>query len=182
MKKLESQETLDAKQRRNRLVLSIFLIIIMVGSTAGYAISLIGTQGTTSDTPTGLHYNGQYWVFTQGDYQFAFTHSPEETKGVPIEESTSLQDYQTTPVFIVTNGNESVLRELGSTLGAYVPRIQEACYGPCDRDLPEKDCSQNLIIWNASETQRVYQKDHCVFIEGDLTAVDAFLYRLLGIA
>ena len=68
--------------------------------------------------------------------------------------------------------------EISLSLGRYTGRIQEACYGKCDKDLPEKDCTQNLIVWKDSAENKVYSQGKCVFIEGDLRAVDAFLYKI----
>jgi hypothetical protein len=67
-------------------------------------------------------------------------------------------------------------------LARYASRFQEACYGECEKDLPEKDCSEKLIVFRESEVKKVYEEGSCVIIEGDMVAVDAFLYRVLGIS
>ena len=67
-----------------------------------------------------------------------------------------------------------------NNLGRYASRIQEACYGECERDFPEKDCSENLIVFKEMEERKIYQEEKCIFIEGDLLSVDAFLYKIMG--
>ncbi len=70
---------------------------------------------------------------------------------------------------ISIDGNESL--SLGS-------EAKVACKG----DLPIKDCSQNLIIFETGNETRVYSEGNCVFIVGDvLKGSDAFLYKILGI-
>ena len=91
-----------------------------------------------------------------------------------------IRDYYQQPVYVSSNSTE-IANEIMSNVGPYTERIQQACYGNCTTDFPEKNCNENLIVWTPSDTNRVYQKDKCVFIDGDIKAVDAFLYRIFGI-
>jgi hypothetical protein len=85
------------------------------------------------------------------------------------------------PVYISADNSE-VFQELASALNTQAERVQRACYGSCENDdLPEKSCNENVIVWTKNETNRVYVKDSCVFIEGDTRAVEAFLYRFFGL-
>src|SRR3989344_1756426 len=76
--------------------------------------------------------------------------------------------------------NQEATNEIASTLGIYSQRIQLVCYGSCEQDLPEKDCSEEIIVFKDSQENKVYQEENCIFIEGDIKAVDAFLYKILG--
>jgi hypothetical protein len=38
-----------------------------------------------------------------------------------------------------------------------------------------------MIVWQKGAENKVYQKDNCVFIEGDMKAADAFLYKIFGL-
>jgi regulator of sigma D len=60
--------------------------------------------------------------------------------------------------------------------------MQEACYGSCERNLPEKNCTENIIIFKDSKENSVTQQDKCVFIEGDLRTVDAYIYKLFELS
>ena len=62
----------------------------------------------------------------------------------------------------------------------YSYRIQDACYGECERDLPEKSCEEKIIVFRESQEKQIYQEGNCIFIDGDLSSVDAFLYKILG--
>jgi len=91
-----------------------------------------------------------------------------------------LNDYAGLPLYIDSDV-DSVSSEVVLTLGRFASRVQGACYGECETDLPEKDCSENLIIIRDSLENRVYQEEKCVFIEGDVATADAFLFRVLGL-
>ena len=84
-------------------------------------------------------------------------------------------------VLYIDSESDAIWQEIASNLGRYAERVQLACYGECERNLPEKDCSENIVVWRDSIESVVYQQENCVIIEGDLMAVDAFLYRVLGI-
>ena len=78
----------------------------------------------------------------------------------------------------MVSGNSQGLNQALGFLGPFVSRIQEACYGPCEEDLPEKSCEDNLIVVKESEESKIYQEENCIFIEGGTGAIDAFFYRL----
>ena len=88
-------------------------------------------------------------------------------------------NYAGSTVYVVSE-NQAVFFEISATMGRFL-RVQEACYGPCEEDLPEKNCTDNLIIWQDSPENKVYQEENCVFIDGDMRTVDAFLYDLFGL-
>jgi len=58
----------------------------------------------------------------------------------------------------------------------------EPCY---DKTLPTKDCNDNLIIVKNSTINKIYEKNNCVYIEGNqkdlLTLTDEFLLKIIGI-
>jgi len=65
-------------------------------------------------------------------------------------------------------------------LNAYASRVQEACYGKCDKNLPEKSCNDSLIVFRQNDSEKISQSDNCIFIEGNLRDADAFIYKLFG--
>ena len=94
----------------------------------------------------------------------------------------SVRDYAGKQLYVASDNN-AVLQEIGLNLGNYVPRVHRACLGVCEDNLPEKSCDgeDNLIVWNSdASVGGVYQEQNCIFIDGDLRAVDAFLYKILG--
>ena len=98
---------------------------------------------------------------------------------IPLEISMKINDFSGKTLYIDSE-NLAVNGEILNNLGKYSYRIQEACYGECERNLPEKSCEDNFIVFRESEERNVYQEENCIFIDGDLSSVDAFLYKILG--
>ena len=164
------------------------MLAILIAGTAAYGFISSPNQGGSSDstnTPgeNGIQYLGNRWVITHLGTQFSFSSSPEsETiKEIPVDISLQLKDYLGKTVYIDSE-NIAILQEIGSTLQGYASRVQEGCYGNCERDLPEKTCDDYIIVWTDSTEKKVYQQDNCVFIEGDMETTDAFLFKMLGIS
>lgn len=184
MKRIKSQEDLNRAKGRNKFIVGFILIFLMVFSTAGFALfgrSSSSNGGSNFDqSEVDAYYDGYRWIYSFGGQQFYFANNLDSVKEIPVDISLTLQNYASSSVFIVAESDE-VLNEISNNLGRYTARLQEACYGACEEDLPEKDCTENLIVWINSDEDRVYQEGNCIFIEGDLATVDAFLYKILGI-
>ena len=186
MKRIKSPEDAKREKGRNKLIVGFILIFLMVFSTAGFALfgrSSSSNNGSNFDQSEAAdaYYDGYRWIYSFGGQQFYFANNLDSVKEIPVDISFTLQNYASSSVFIVAESDE-VLNEISNNLDRYTARLQEACYGPCEEDLPEKDCTENLIVWINSDVGRVYQEENCVFIEGDLATVDAFLYKILGIS
>lgn len=167
----------ERKQKRTKFILGTILLVIMVLSTAGYAI--LYNSDPSSQQGSGIRFNGVQWIVPVNGVDLLFTNSPDSVADVPVDVTVTLSAYTSTPVYVASNST-SVNNELGN-LRYFVPRMQRACYGDCEEDLPVKDCSSNLIVWKDSSENKVYQEQNCVFIEGDLRAVDAFLFDLFEV-
>lgn len=172
MRKIGTEKELDSKKKFMVSLISIILLIILLFGTVGYAF-LSGTGSTPNNptTPEGATvFEGQY---------FYFAHTPEETSEIPVEISSNLNSFVNTPLYFSIN-NSAISNEVLQFLGKYSSRVQQACYGECTEDFPEKDCKiENMIVWKDSPDNKVYQQEKCIFINGDLRAADAFIYRLM---
>jgi len=184
MRRIGSDKKLEKRKRNTATFISLFILAILIISTAGYAfITNSNPQQTQSNTNPqgGAIYSNGLWVVSLGSQNFYLINSPESVQNVSVEITMPLSGYSGKPLYIVSN-NSAINNEIFSVVGNYASRIQRACYESCEEDLPEKDCSENMIIWKDSAEKKVYQEGNCIFIEGDLTSVDAFLYRILGIS
>lgn len=184
IRKIGTKEESERKSRRNTLILSIIMISILVLSTAGY-FSLREDSGGTNTGSDKVQNVGDYWVINYNGEGIRVSSSPESTKNVSVIMFTKLESYAGKTVY-VSSEYDGGLYEVNSALQNYAGRIQPACYGKCDKNLPEKDCNETMIVIsgldnNESESGKVYEQDNCVFISGGLNAVDAFLYRIFGI-
>jgi hypothetical protein len=183
VKPLQSAEVIERRNNRNKRIIGIVIIALLVLSTAGFALTgLGGNLGSTDTTlPDGeVVYNGQYWIYSVSGQQFYFTHKKEDVNIESFTFNKGFADFAGKPLYIDTE-SPAVLNEVSLNLGRFVTKMQEVCYGSCDRDLPEKDCSENLISFKESQTASIREQENCVFIEGDLKTVDAFLYKVLGL-
>ncbi|MAG77641.1 MAG: hypothetical protein CL811_12875 [Colwelliaceae bacterium] len=177
--KTKTQEKIDQK-RKNRFIVgaSIFMLILLVFSSVGFAfLSGSGFSGGEEDPYPTNEVTGNQIEFL--DQTIGFTHSKFDVSDVENEAYSSVLLYRGNTLYIDSE-NEQATGEIWNSVGRFAQRVQEACLGQCERDLPEKSCEDHIIIYRESEENRVYQNDNCVFIEGDLRAVDSFLYSAFG--
>lgn len=186
MRKIQSPQEIEKRKKRNMVLLSVFMLAVLVFGTVeyGFASNRGGTQdnGTEGNAAeSGLTSVGDQWALNFQGQVIYFTNSLDSTRNTTLNTSKTLSGYSRAPLYI-SSDNPSITNELRLSLGRFTPRLQEACYLSCpEKDLPEKNCTDNLIIWKDSFENRVYEEENCVFIEGDLRAVDAFLYELFGV-
>ncbi|MCH7568203.1 MAG: hypothetical protein IIA87_02165 [Nanoarchaeota archaeon] len=183
MRRIKSPEEIEKSQKRMKVLVGGSLIFLMVFSVVGFALfsggsSFSDNQNSNQDQ-NNFNFNGRYWVFNSGGQEFYFTNPQELTKDIPVNINMNINNYAGVPLYLVSDSDE-VLNEISINLARYASRFQIACYKSCEEDLPEKTCEENLIVWQEGEENKVYQEENCIFIEGDLLAVDAFLYRILG--
>ncbi len=181
---LETHEEKERKERTRKMIGGIVLIGIMVLSSIGFAFFLgggilSGSGQAEQGVDDEIYYNGQYWVVQkEGAKAFLSVH-PDELMNSPVGVSIEKRahDYRGASVFIDSESRE-MTGLISANLAQYASSIKEACYGKCTRDLPEKTCDENMIIWRASENERVFQEGNCVFIEGSTIAANSFIYDL----
>ena len=177
---MRTAEEVGKKQRLVKIVAGSVLIFLMVFSTAGFALNGIGTNDETSETEE-VYFDGNYWNYNLGGQQFYFSNKLEDALEISVPISLKLNDFSEKILYIDSQDGET-LSKISNNLGRYSLRTQEACHGECERDLPEKDCSENLIKFETSDERKIYQKDNCIFIEGNSLDVDAVLYKILGLS
>jgi len=176
---------MEKKRKRSVLIISIFILTILVLGTVGYAFTyspgFSSSSNTNSNQPpvNGITNLGNQFAVSFEGQTFLLSNSPESLKEITVEGSFSLDDYVETSYYVDAE-NDIMAGEILSVLGLYSREIQPACYGPCEEDLPEKDCSEKMLVIRDRVENKVYKEDNCVFIEGDLRAADAFIYHLLG--
>ena len=183
MRKVGSIEEESQKRKRYAQIFSIALLVILTVSTLGYAF--FSNPDTTSSTPTSSgssvvqQISDGQWGFDIGSNQILLSTSPEQAKNITLKDQPNLADFTQQVVYI--DGSDAVTTDLTQVLSPYASRVQSACYGACNRDVPEKDCNDTLIVWTDSNKQQIYKQDKCYFIDGNESAVDAFVYSLFGL-
>ena len=181
MRRIETAKETAIRQKRKAKIISFFMLIILVGSIAGFAFLSNpedNSQTTNGDTNGEKVQNiGSQWVIKFNGENIILNYGPEDVKNIDVSILYDLNGFYGKDLYIASN-NTGITSEIASTLGRYVSKTQRACYLKCEEDLPEKDCTENLIVYIENKENRVYQQDNCIFIEGDLRAADAFLYKI----
>lgn len=186
MRRIETKQEIEKRRKRTVNVVSIIMLVILVLGTVGYGLgSFYGNtpqEAQSDNLPDGtVTQLGNQWSVRIGGIDYLFANSPDSVKNISIEINQTLTTLPNQPTYL-SSQNPAILSELANTLSRYVS-LREACYGPCEKDLPEKTCDENvnLIVWQDSLENKVYQEQNCIFIEGDTRAVDAFLFKILSI-
>ena len=181
IRRIETQSEIDRKRKIRKTVLSILMLSILVLSTLGFAF--FSNPGQTTDNNEQQKQKDKSPAdkinFEYQGSSISLVSTYNEVESIAVNISNTLAIYQGKPLYIVSS-NDGIFREIALNLQALVSRVQKACYEKCEENLPEKNCTDNLIIWNHSLEKRVFQEENCIFIEGDMTAADAFLYKLFN--
>jgi len=184
IRKIETREEIEKREKRRTRMIVALTLLLLLGSTAGYAfLSSEKTSGEQTGQADGEIRNiGGAWVANFSGEYLSFSNSPNVTENTSINIMYNINSYYQKQIY-VSSESKNVYYEIASTLGKYGSGIQEACYGSCTNDIPEKNCTDFLIIYNQSENEnKIYQEDNCVFIVGNMKTTDAFLYRVFGLA
>ena len=185
MRKLETKQVIEKKQKKNQIILGTILIFLLVVSTAGYSIMNSQSQKNSFVEENGIRFyssNG-LWIIELGEVQFTFQNLPSEISDIQVEINSTLADYYDSAIYLqgVPRGASEILANINN----FILRSQEACTNKesCSGDLPVKTCDDNVFIFieNSNET-KVGQDKNCIYIYGDsIRGADAFLYKILGI-
>lgn len=194
MRKLVSKEEEARKKKRNNVILGVFLALVMVLSTIGFAL-----QGGIGNSPQGnsqeneAEYNGYKFVSQNGLWvlgNFVFKYTPQQVPNIePDSGIKPKSNYQGKPSYVYSEDEEAEI-EIYVNLKQVAQRVQKACPEgiadiACNEELPVKTCSDNFIIIRESNNTSIRQENNCVFIEGQkeqLTALaDQFLFKTFGI-
>ncbi len=198
MRKIKSITDIEKARRRNNIILGVGMIVLLTVSSLGYSLMNADGSKKNSVSENGFNFvreNGRWKLSIENPNDrnkpevFKFQHLPSEVNNVSISISAQLGTYSNQPIYFVNPGVGA--SEILGNIGNYILRYQEACLdsgidnmdnATCKGDLPIKDCTSNLIIFEQGNDTRVYQKGSCVFIVGDNSlGSDAFLYEVLGI-
>ena len=189
IRRFETQAEIEAKKKRRIKIMAFALLFLMLASSAGYAVSQIDFSGSSEENLDQTEQTNPDQFVNQNvgypiDYngQRVFLKNPQDqVSEIPVFLTDLKPENYGGETLYIDSDSQELLQEISYTLGQFSARVQQACYGDCEENLPEKDCTSNLIVFRSSETEsKVEQRDKCVFIDGNLKSVDAFLYKLFG--
>src|SRR3989344_1575313 len=187
MRRLKPKSEEDSKKRTTQFIVGGILIFIMLFSTLGYAFG--GGSGGTSNA---VKYNGYIfenvnglWVLDKGGINFVFLYNPKETNDI-VSTVKPINNYYSKPIYYSSKNNDATY-ELGRNLESVALRFLPACVEgeECEGDLPIKNCEDNFIIIEESDTNEIIQDNNCVYLKGNqeemVKVVDEFLFKILGV-
>jgi hypothetical protein len=177
MRRIKSRDQVERERSRNIKMMSFFMLVVLIFGTVGYAFSSFIGDDSNDSGDLGDYDDGSSVRF--GNDLIRLSTPRLEIEEINVVTFKTVNDYLNKPLYLDV-GDNLIFSEIQSTLGIYASRTQEACYENCEGDIVKKDCSENLVVFTESEENLAYQQENCVFIEGDLGAVDAFLYKTFG--
>ncbi len=191
-----SQEELERREHKNKVIMSVVLGVIMLFSTAGYFVMDFSGQTLSTIKYNNIQFKqNEYglWDFTLNGIAYQTTFNPEKTENISTDITTSISSYSNQPVYFSSEPIEDMpgsgAQEIMKNLQSISSRMNYACTQEnCSSDYVVKDCStDNLIIFQASSENQTFitQEYKCIKINyalGDVErASDAFLFELLGV-
>lgn len=191
MRRIETKAQEGRRKRRNQFILGGILIFVMLFSIMGYGFGSKDNSQTNGQEKNygGFvfeQYSNGYWLATSGELQFLFSYEPSEVESVNVDSNLNLlSSYSGKPLYIqIENEGEEI--ELYNVMDYFVLRRQYACLseeGCSNEEYPIKTCSDNVIVFEKSNSSEVVQEENCVYIRGEdfKKEVDAFLFRAMGI-
>jgi len=192
IRKIVSREEREKKEKRNKIVIGLILVGIMVLSTAGFAFFQI--RGGTRNEIDKIEYKGikfflledNLWHFFVDNEEFAVFFNPQEIENISISTtSLSLGNFFGKRVYFSYESDREGINEISRNLGRFFKGMQLACLEKCEEDLPLKNCSDNIIIIKEANESLIKQEENCVYVLGKKEELvkmsDGFIFKFLGI-
>jgi len=193
MKPIVTADMKEKKDSRNKLIIGVVLVGLMILSTAGYAFFSGGKEeGYKKAEYKGVRFvlkeNG-FWNFKLQEADFLAKYLPQETENITLPYLNTAAGYSGKPLYFIGAG--PARQEIEINLWQIISRLpQDGCikeYGElCEEESPMKNCSEdNIIIIQEKEEIKVEQEENCVFIyapyDEQTRAADAFIFKILGV-
>ena len=193
MRKISTRKDEIKKQKRNTLIISIILIVVISASVFGIVANSFGESEESKEVfYRGYTFfpSGSFWALNQGDFQFIFSNNPEELDNLTFESNDlNLLPAYAQKVLYLYSEDPGSSYQIYQNLDRFTVRFQQACLQEdqekCLEEVPFKNCTDNFIIVRKSNSSKILQQDNCVFIEGKsedlIKLTDVFLLKILGI-
>lgn len=188
MRRIETKEQKDKKIRRNQIIIGVILILLMVLSTAGYAVfNRDPNQISGKFKYNNFEFKNEngYWTTNINDLNYYFLYTPNDVNKRELILN-SINNYHNKPLYI-NSENFEARQNIIRNLYYISSNIQDACLEgeKCsNEELPVKNCNDNFIIIKEGE-EKIYQENNCVFISGSYENLqlltEEFIYKILGI-
>ena len=193
-KPLKSSKSQQRQKSKNSRIAGIALLLILVVSTFGIFATSFGE--VSNPRINTINHNGQEFYLAEGFYVTDISNSriylrshPKSIGRLSYEKDFyfTINNYVSEPLYLVSEFSDAN-SEIFNNLNPYAQRIQYACLDGKDcpnKDYPVKDCTDNLIIIEKNEANKITQENNCIFIQGKeqdlLTLTGKFILEIWGI-
>ena len=184
-----TKEEIEKKELKNKRMIGIIIVVLMVLSTAGYAFFSGGTGNLKKIKYNNVDFllleDGK-WHFTILGKEFSTYHNPNEVKNIKILGNFSIEDYYNFPLYTHFENDKEIQDEILYNLYGIYSRANNFCFSDESCDWVEKNCQEdNLLIIKKSQNSLITKNDKCIYLyfnetEG-LKVADAFIFKLLKI-
>ena len=192
IRKIVTKTEREEKDRKMKIWLTVFIVVVMAASTAGFAVEF------SSDSGESKKYNGIKFTLTEQGWQpkgypIATSYLPQEVENISSSGTFSYMDFNAKAYLISAPYMQSEALELLRYLP--INNLQQACLEEEENvsycsDLPLKGCEDastdsGVIIFKESNETSIEYGNYCLQIQGDsgnvLKAIDKALFIAYGI-
>lgn len=173
---------LKKRKRNTNLIIAITAGILMILSVVGFALNLKPQKEK----------NEGFWEFKVNIYGKEIIvktiYLKNETNEVILNYAPDIQHFINKKIYFYTDPK---IKENSQRLLYYISMvalIRETCvinYECFNKELPLKDCTNEIIIFEYSNQTEINKKEQCIIIKGNETtiekSIDAFLYEMFKI-
>lgn len=191
MKRIVGRKEKERKDARNKVIVGLVLVGIMIMGTAGFAFFSKTEDSRKKIVDGGVEFvlgDTGLWQFEVQGMGFLTQYTIKDTKNISMFIFKTATDYSAQPLFFIGKGEAR--QEITRNLRGFIPRIQDGCIEDyeekCEENAPMKDCSQdNIIIIRETNETKISQEDNCILIEApyeeQVRVADAFIFKILGL-
>ena len=194
MRKILTKEEKEKKESRNKLIIGLVLVAIMVISTAGFAFFSAPQEKVSKINYNSIDFilgENNLWQFNIQNFEFLTSFNPKDTENISVPVFKTINNFYGKPLFFLGQG--IAREEITRNLAIFVLRIQDACIenyeSMCEENAPIKNCSiDNVMIIKEPENKediKITQEENCIFIEASYDeqarVADALIFKILGI-
>lgn len=195
MRPIETRAQREARERKNKIVLGLIIVIIMVFSTVGYV--LWQRQPTEQEQENLRKYNNHTFIRTENGWQteaipnYTSVYLPDDLENITIESESkpSISVFKNKVLFIVANDNkeQQAAYSLGTALSQFVERMQLACSEQesesdfcLENNLPIKSCEDAnaqtaIIVIEKQEVEEIDESEKAEEIKTTISYEDGCL-------
>ena len=189
LRKIITKEERERKETRNKLILGIILVGVMLISTAGYAFISGGKTEEKKIIYNSIKfqlYEDGLWHAQKEGIELATLYNPKETENISISFYPNLNDYSSSILYYEYDSKQEGMDEINRNIGRFSERAQFVCINECEADWPVKNCSsENIISLKEANLTKIERQDKCIYItapsEEIVKAADSFIFRTFGV-